>query len=75
MLCVCMCVCGVCVCVCEGERIHVCDNLIIFLREVPESGVILRPMVADIFSQWRGLRPGLQSMCTTGRYSWGVVCV
>ena len=36
------CVCAVCVCV-----VH----LIIFLREVPESGVMLEPNRADIFSQ------------------------
>ena len=45
--CVCVCVCEcVCVCVC------VCAvDLIIFLREVPESGVMLEPNRADIFSQ------------------------
>ena len=45
-------------------------DLIIFLREVPESGVMLKPIVSDILSQCLCLRPGLHRMCTIGRYSW-----
>ena len=47
--------------------------LIILRREVPESGVMLKPMISDIFSQCRCRRPGLHRMWTTGRCSWGEV--